>query len=937
MTMKTHEAVRRLSLAAALLMVGPFGAHLSAQDRHPVEPKDYGRWESLGRGTLSQNGAWLAVPISRVNGENELRIHETGSDSVVVVAYGSRPSFSEDGRWVAYAIGKSKEEREAHEGNNGPIRSELGVLDLSTGEQRVLPEVESFAWGDGGGYLLLARYPDEDTRVIVVENPASGDRVSFGDVADWAWQDGGALLAFTVQGADGVGNAVQLYDPDTGRVRTLDSGDAKYAGLSWREDSDDLAVLRDFEDDDHEDPGYRLLAWRELDGSGQAFELDPADSEAIGADERIVDFRALSWSEDGKSVFFGVKAWERAEAPDDAEDADEAAREEAAADRDEGGDTSEPDSTESATGLDLDPADLEIWRSTDERTLPTQKRDERNDERHNDLFVWRLDSGRAIRLTDESLDRPRVVADGALVLATNDDAYVFDGMFGRGRVDLYAIDPETGEREVAAEGVSFPYGASPSGRYVHYYRGGQFYAFDRERGETLPLSEAAGVSFANLAYDHPVPEKPAYGVAGWTDGDRSLLVYDEYDAWELPVGGMPRKLTNGRADEIVHRAVRLDPDADAFDLDDGVILSLRGKWTLHYGVARLRGDRVERLVYQDDNISRLAKASDAEVYAYVAQDFDDSPDYFVGKDFDEARQVTRTNPFQDEYAWGHSELIPYTNHNGVPLHGALFYPADYDPAKTYPMIVYIYEFRSQTAKQYAVPSHRSYYNPSVWTAEGYFVFEPDILFDARDPGVSSAKTLERAVGAVVATGKVDAERVGLVGHSWGGYQAQFVPTYTDVFAASVAGAGISNLVTMYGSIFWVAGAPESGHFEVGQERMEVPYYVDPEAFMRNSAVFNIESLNTPLLLEAGDADRNVDWRQSIELYNVARRAEKPLTMVVYHGADHGLRKEENQADYQRRIIQWFDHYLKGEDAAPWIDQEIPWLQQKERVGKKSGG
>jgi dipeptidyl aminopeptidase/acylaminoacyl peptidase len=221
------------------------------------------------------------------------------------------------------------------------------------------------------------------------------------------------------------------------------------------------------------------------------------------------------------------------------------------------------------------------------------------------------------------------------------------------------------------------------------------------------------------------------------------------------------------------------------------------------------------------------------------------------------------------------------------------------------------------------------------------VFQPDILFDARDPGVSSARTLERAVAAVVERGEVDGDKVGLVGHSWGGYQAQFVPTYTNIFAASVAGAGISNLVTMYGSVFWVAGAPESGHFEVGQERMEVPYYIDPAAFMRNSAVFNVESLNTPLLLEVGDADRNVDWRQSIELYNVARRAEKPLTMLVYHGADHGLRKEENQADYQRRILQWFGHYLRGDEAPRWIAEEIGWLEQKpkedqDKEGEKGG-
>jgi dienelactone hydrolase len=927
------------------LLMAAVAAPLQAQDRPSVQPKDYGQWESLGTGTLSPNGEWLAVPITRVNRENELRIHQTNSDSVIVVAYGARPTFSEDGQWVAYSIGKSEEETEQIEEDGEDVRNDLGLVNLVSGEQSSVAQVQSFAFGGGGTHLAMARYASAGTRAVVVRGLATGDRVSFGGVASWAWQDDGPLLAFTVHGADGVGNGVQIYDASAGRVSSLDSSESEYAQLTWRDDSSDLAVLREFEDEGHEDEGHVLLAWRDLAGSAASFELDPSGQEAIGVDERIVAFRSLQWADDGGSIFFGVKEWELSDddddsESDDADDADDADDEDDDAeagdedDDEEEGENADEDDAESddEDGLGLDPAEMEIWRSTDERTLPTQKRDERNDERRNDLFVWHLDSARTLRLTDKTLDGPRVVADGRLVLATNDDAYAFAGMFGRGRVDLYAIDPDTGERQVAAQGIGFPYGASSMGRYVHYYRSGHFYAFDLERGSTLALSVDVGMRFANEAYDHPVPELPSYGVSGWTDGDASLLVYDEFDLWELPIDGTPRRLTEGRDEQIVHRIARLDPDADPVDLDQDLFLTLRGKWTLQHGVARLSQGRVERLVYQDDNVARFAKAENADVYAYVAQDFDDSPDYFVGGGFDGTRQVTHTNPFQQDYAWGHTELIQYSNHNGVPLHGALFYPANYDPSQTYPMIVYIYEFRSQSAKQYAVPSHRNYYNPAVWTAEGYFVLQPDILFDSRDPGVSSAKTLELAVAAAVETGMVDAGKVGLIGHSWGGYQAQFVPTFTDVFAASVSGAGISNLVTMYGSIFWVAGAPESGHFEVGQERMEVPYYIDPEAFMRNSAVFNIESLNTPLLMEVGDSDQNVDWRQSIELYNVARRAEKPVTMLVYYGEDHGLRQEENQADYQRRILEWFDHHLRGGEAASWIDEEMPWLEQKETGG-----
>jgi dipeptidyl aminopeptidase/acylaminoacyl peptidase len=693
-----------------LLAFGVCAATANAQHRDPVQPDDYGQWESLGRGILSPNGEWLAVQISRVNGENELRIHEVASDSVIVVAYGGKPVFSKDGLWVAYSIGKSQEEQERIEKNHGEVKDDLGLTSLRTGDQRLLTEIQSFSWGGGGSHLTMARYPNEDTRVVVVESMSTGARVSFANVDQWAWQEDGPLLAFTVEGADGVGNGVQLFHAGTGRITSLDSSESEYARLTWRDDASDLAVLRGVEDEDRDGSAQVLLAWRALDDALDNFELEPSEHEAIGDDERIVDFRPLTWSKDGQSIFFGVKEWKLLE--DEARSDSESP---SAKDASDGVPATAPvqesDVQSDATGApSLDPPKMEIWRSTDERTLPTQKRDERADEQRNDLFVWQLDADQVLRLTDESLDRPRIVADGKLVLATNNDAYRLDGMFGRGRVDVHAIDPGTGEHQIAAEGVGREYGASPSGRFVHYYRGGQFYAFDRDTGNVLTISEGAGVSFANAAYDHPVSELPSFGVGGWTENDHALLAYDEFDVWELPVDGDPRRLTNGRTDEIVHRTTRLDPEVE-LNLDDGVYLTLHGKWSLNSGIGLVRRERVERLVYEDNNIGRLQKASDADVYAYVAQDFDDSPDYFVGRGFEAADQVTHTNPFQGDYAWGRTELVPYTNHNGVPLHGALFYPANYDASKKYPMIVYVYEFRSQSAKQYAVPSHRNYYNP----------------------------------------------------------------------------------------------------------------------------------------------------------------------------------------------------------------------------------
>jgi dipeptidyl aminopeptidase/acylaminoacyl peptidase len=286
-----------------------------------------------------------------------------------------------------------------------------------------------------------------------------------------------------------------------------------------------------------------------------------------------------------------------------------------------------------------------------------------------------------------------------------------------------------------------------------------------------------------------------------------------------------------------------------------------------------------------------------------------------------------------EYAWGRSELIDFKNRQGKDLQGALFYPANYEPGKQYPMIVYIYEIVSPSVRSFSTPSERNAYNPAVWTQNGYFVLQPDIVYRDRDPGLSAKDALEPAVEAVVATGMVDPKRVGLVGQSWGGYQTAFMSSVSRTFAAGVAGAPLTELASMYLSIYWNSGGTDARIFEVSQGRMEVPPWEDLDAYTRNSAVWNIEKMETPLLMTFGDKDGAVDWHQGIVLYNAARRENKDLVMLVYEGENHGLAKKPNQIDYHRRVMQWFNHYLKGEPAPDWLKDGVKFLDKDKELKK----
>ena len=218
---------------------------------------------------------------------------------------------------------------------------------------------------------------------------------------------------------------------------------------------------------------------------------------------------------------------------------------------------------------------------------------------------------------------------------------------------------------------------------------------------------------------------------------------------------------------------------------------------------------------------------------------------------------------------------------------------------------------------------------------------PDIVYRARDPGVSALESVSAAVAKAVEMGVTDPDAVGLIGHSWGGYQATFLPTRTDIFAASVAGAPLTDFVSFMGALHWNPGLAELSHWETGQARMEVPFWEDPEAHRRNSPVHEVHNMETPLLMAFGDEDGVVDWDQGTEFFNFARRAGKQMVLLVYEGEDHGFREEANQKDYHRRILEWFGHYLKADPAPAWITDGVTvdaLEEEKKRVaGNPPGG
>jgi dipeptidyl aminopeptidase/acylaminoacyl peptidase len=335
----------------------------------------------------------------------------------------------------------------------------------------------------------------------------------------------------------------------------------------------------------------------------------------------------------------------------------------------------------------------------------------------------------------------------------------------------------------------------------------------------------------------------------------------------------------------------------------------------------------------DDATFNFQKARNADVYLYTRQTSTAFPDWWVASaDLKGGRKITDANPEQGQFAWSSGvRLINYASAKGDSLQGALYLPANYEPGKKYPLLVTIYEKRSQLANTFVNPSETSTPNRSLYTSRGYAVLDPDIVYKVNDPGMSAVWSVVPAVKAAIATGVVDSANVGLWGHSWGGYQTAFLVTQTDIFKSAIAGAPLTDMVSMYNSIYWNTGGTNQAIFESSQGRFKGNVAENTEAYVRNSPVFHAANVKTPLVILHNDKDGAVDFNQGITYYNALRQLGKDVILLEYVGENHGLARPTNQKDYAVRMREWFDHYLRGTPAPEWMTNGVPRLQMAEHL------
>jgi len=537
------------------------------------------------------------------------------------------------------------------------------------------------------------------------------------------------------------------------------------------------------------------------------------------------------------------------------------------------------------------------------------------------------------QLTDEKMRNLLISRNSNYWIGRNTKPYIDDVNWGVSPADLYRVYLKTGERTKFVDLVKRTMGYSPDGKYYALQKDSAIHVYDLNADKLTNVSAAAKVQFMNM--EHPYPhENPPYGIAGWTKDGSSIILNHKYDLWSLKIdGSSAQNITQGYGDETEteFRYVNLDYDEPYIDTSKPILLRAYGEWTKKAGFFELTiGKKPKRLIFDDYAFRRIEKAEDTDDVIFTKESFVEFPDFHLtSTSFKKSKKLTNANPQQSEYKWGSKVLIDYTNSKGDRLQGTLTLPPDYEKGKKYPMIVYFYEKMSDRHNHYYMPVYDDRPHGSTYASNGYLFFQPDNVYEEGRPGTSSLDCITSATQKVIDLGYADPDRIGLQGHSWGGYQSSFILTQTDMFKCVVTGAPPTDIESFYNNIYGNSGTNHAGIMEIGQVRMgrDVTPWTHREDYQRENPMFHAQKIKVPFMILHGTNDGAVDWTQGLEFYNAARRLDKEVIFLSYPGERHHLRREANQKDFQIRMKQYFDHYLMDKEAPKWMIDGIPHLEK----------
>jgi dipeptidyl aminopeptidase/acylaminoacyl peptidase len=499
---------------------------------------------------------------------------------------------------------------------------------------------------------------------------------------------------------------------------------------------------------------------------------------------------------------------------------------------------------------------------------------------------------------------------------------------GRNLYDLNVITINGDSSQVVAHRIPSDYGSSvswaPNGKLLAYFT-------SPTRSSALEMSSHGRCFVASVdggALRDVTPGRAAtfgshFAVPVWDAESEHLYLAARDTLWKVPVsGGEPTVAGTVQERQLVGIVGRAQ-GGKVWSPDDGqsVYVRTRNHKTKSEGIARVDivAGRAELLFEEAKAItgqySEFGMDALASRVAYILEDGQQPPDIWIADNgFKERRRLTHINPQLDRYTFGATRLIEWYSADGELLQGALLLPSGYVPGGRYPLIVHVYGgvSESRTLTRFGGSSWEVK-NMQLLATRGYAVLFPDAPQRVGTPMLDLAKAVLPGINKVVELGIADPDRIGVMGHSYGGYSTLALIVQSQRFKAAVSLQGLSDLISMYGHMT-PTGAGHTSYTEGGQGAIGGTLWQARHRYIENSPLFYLDRVGTPLLVVHGSEDLSLPSGFAAQTYTGLRRLGKEVEYVSYAGEGHVDWSYANARDYVMRMIRWFDHHMHKPDG-----------------------
>jgi hypothetical protein len=590
-------------------------------------------------------------------------------------------------------------------------------------------------------------------------------------------------------------------------------------------------------------------------------------------------------------------------------------------------------------------SDLEIWSFEDAYLKSAYYENPFSSIQRHFLCNIELNTGQFLQLTHnaETVFTDLNFESDTLIIGQSSFGFYEERWNASAHISYFICNTKTAEKTIFASNLFKPLNhiqVSPKGTHIIYYDPNEVCYLSFEISSQKKKKLTKSISPEDLgdysSRNSQSSKGGSLGILGWLDNE-SVLIQGEFDLWKINTNNkyFPKNITEnfGYYNKTVLTPLRSSLTGIIY-LRKKIILTAFNTVNKEYGFYLLNPNSSEKLTklsshlwytgeikncYTELATNDFIKASTSNTFIFRMQTPTSAPNYFISSDLVKFRKLSACEP-QANVNWLTAELHNYYDTIGSFYQGILYKPENFDSTKLYPIIFSVYELKSNLL--YSYPSPRDFSgecNIPFLVSNGYLVFLPDIKKPRMNHlGDDIMLSMKAATNHLKQFAYINQQKMGVIGGSTGGYETNYIITHTNIFAAAISSAGISDFVSQATSLrYGSAPIDRMSAYMLGGKPFDIP-----DVYVTNSPIFAVDKIVTPLLLMHNFSDNAVNYRHSQSFFITLRSLQKKVWWLNYKNEGHGLGSVINQMDFHEKSLQFWDYYLRDKVKPMWMTNHL---------------